>query len=348
MYSLMQEPFGKIYRYNKLAQLRDERFLDAIYIPSLASRNVSDQLVNSLLQFSKEIVFIYSNEVGCFSSSDSSFVRTIKISEHSAFLNAYSSKEANSNIAVEWRSDFDIPHKRSFALKEARERNYKYILMLDDDLHISRDNILCARQALNDGVSVVGFHVVDYPDVSTIDHLERIVLNRSNTISMTGSCMFINVEAVEGDFSNIYNEDLFFFLSQRNIDDVVSGGCIFQNKSDPWLDLKRVKHEQFGDLIYDAFKKQFLAKKHEKINWSKEIEERIIRINKIQNNTNDRFIRLSLNEAIIALNSIKVPDITRFIVESYLPRWIKDLCIYDDPISNESFERIKEVSYVKN
>ena len=58
--------------------------------------------------------------------------------------------------------------------------------------------------------------------------------------------------------------------------------------------------------------------------------------------------RSSLNEAIIALNSIKVPDITRFIVESYLPRWIKDLCIYDDPISNESFERIKEVSYVKN
>ena len=112
---------------------------------------------------------------------------------------------------------------------------------------MTESNMQVGLSGLTYNKTIIGFHVVHYPDVSTIDHIERIVMKNANVISMTGSCMLINVEKINGDFSLVYNEDLFFFMKQINPQDIVFGGTIWQKEYQPWEFKDRVRHEQFGD-----------------------------------------------------------------------------------------------------
>lgn len=345
MYQLLNEPFGQLHISN-CNSYNSTTKLDAVYVPSLSTRRTPSTSIELLSRFSKEIVFVYTDRIGLFESNDSASIRVETIENNSDFLNNYNSRKVNRNLAIAWRPDFDIPHKRSFALSDARCHGYKRIMLLDDDLFLSEDNLISAISALNNGAVIVGFHVTNYPDVSTIDHLERLVLGKDNIISMTGSCMIIDMTSVCGDFVNVYNEDLFFFLSQKNIEKVVSGGCILQEKSLPWLNLSRVMHEQFGDLIYDSLKKRFLSRGYKMINWEEEINERIERIDFIKRNTSNEFYIRALDAAHISLTKLSVTDIKGFIVNSYLPEWIKEMC--GSTATNISNKQEREEAYVNH
>ena len=322
--SLLVAPFGavvdnSIYDYFNNIQCD---MIDAVYIPTLEHKKSPAVNVDTLLQYSKEVVLLYSNNVAKWAVARSNRVRIEQMIHHANFCREYRSREGNDNIAVKWRPTFDIPLKRSFALSDARKRRYKKVLLLDDDICITPQVIPRCSRLLDAGYSIVGFHVIDYPDVSTIDHIERIVNGQENIISMTGSCMFLNVNQVQGDFLNVYNEDLFFFMQQPHPNKVVSGGIACQRAYLPWSDLNRIQHEQFGDLIYDAIKTRFLGTGVGNIQWDKELLNRVSRIESIKGSSNDPAVIAALDAAVTSVKDIKVSDIEAFIRCCKFASWV--------------------------
>lgn len=306
---IIDNPFGKLYSGKKYNSK-----LDAIYIPTLKDRSLPCTDLKWLLRYAKEIIFLFSEEKAEWATNRDN-IKSTTIND-SVFYNDYKNRNVNINISNKWRPDFDIPVKRSYALLDARERNLKKILLLDDDIFMLEDNMATGLSGIDNGISVVGFHVADFPDVSTIDHIERIITKKSNWISMTGSCMFINVKKVSGYFPLIYNEDLFFFLNQEDKSKIMSGGFIKQKKYEPWLYPQRVRHEQFGDLIYEAIKRNFITN-NGKINWEYEIEFRLSRIKELIKLTDNDLFQKSLLAAYEATKEITLNDINLFIANYF-------------------------------
>lgn len=301
---IIDNPFGKLYSGKKYNSK-----LDAIYIPTLKNRPLPCTNLKWLLQYTKEIIFLFSEEKAEWATNRDN-IKIITIND-SAFYNDYKNRTVNINISNKWRPNFDIPIKRSYALSDARERNFQKILLLDDDIFMSKDNMVTGLSGIDNGMNIIGFHVVDYPDVSTIDHIERIIRKKSNYISMTGSCIFINIKRISGYFPLIYNEDLFFFLNQKDKSKIASGGFAKQKSYEPWLYPQRVRHEQFGDLIYEAIKRSF-ANNNYKINWEYEIEFRLSRINRLIELTENDLFKKSLLAAYEATKEITLNDINHF------------------------------------
>ena len=315
---LLTKPFGKIIESEESTII-----LDAVYIPVLKERPIPITDFNWLLQYSKEIVVLFSEGCADWAIGLGNRFRIEEI-KNNAFCEKYLKREENRNPSVKLRPNFDIPVKRSYALFDAQNRNYEYVLFLDDDIKMSEDNMHTGLSGLAQNNAIVGFHVIDYPDVSTIDHVERIERNCPNLISMTGSCMFLNINKVVGDFPLVYNEDLFFFMKQTNPQEVVSGGTVIQNEYCPWFFSERIRHEQFGDLIYEALKKRFMGIDVTVIEWEKEIQFRLNRIKMLQEDTTQEIMKKALSEAYEATNAIQAEDINNFIANYQFAAWVKD------------------------
>lgn len=315
----MTSPFGREFEDVSCSFMPK---LDAVYIPALASRDKPSFDMEQLLRYTEKVFFLFSDVITDWGIQMPSKVKLISMEKQTSFIKQYILQRGNINPSVEFRPNFDIPLKRSYALFDARKNSFRSILLLDDDILITQDTLKKGISALAHGVSVMGFHVVDYPDVSTLDHISRIVCEKENVVSMTGSCMFINVDEVTGDFPNVYNEDLFFFMMQPRQFSVVSGGFVRQCPYESFQSLDRVKHEQFGDLIYDAIKKRFLGYTNDRIDWDFEIEDRIKYIDYLHSQTTNSSAKQALVEAKNAISCFSKKDITDFLSAYPFAEWV--------------------------
>lgn len=222
---------------------------------------------------------------------------------------------------LKWRPDFDIPIKRSYALYDARKKNAEYIWLLDDDIIISQDNYFRAIRAMVGGKGIVGFHVTEYPDMSIMDHAKRIVDHHNARISMTGSCMFINVKKVRGYFPYVYNEDLFFFM-QQPFQNVVSGGTIRQVERTSWTDFERIRHEQLGDFIYNVYKSRFLKLNTGMIDWKNEKKEQLEQLNRLYETVSDEMVKEAVRVAYEATKYIDIYEVEEFVNNCQFADWV--------------------------
>lgn len=166
-------------------------------------------------------------------------------------ISKYSSTQNPSQIH---KPDYDIPYKRNVALLDARENDYRTICLLDDDITLTNDDFLKAREALITDVDIASFHVLDYPDVSTIDHIERILTQTESRVSIGGNCLFMNTHRIHSFFPEMYNDDWFFIFSHIENRKIVSLGEAKQRIYEPWKDLDRIAFEQCGDIIIEGAK----------------------------------------------------------------------------------------------
>ncbi|MFR3529030.1 MAG: hypothetical protein ACLTTZ_00465 [Lachnospiraceae bacterium] len=313
---LLTNPFGKIIQTNNY-----NKELDAVYMPVLSSRNLPVTDLKWLLQYAKEVVLLYSDKCADWSYNLNQRIR-IEMVNKTSFYEKYMKRNENRNPSIKYRPDFDIPLKRSYALFDAQNNGYENILFLDDDILMTEKNMRYGLSGLTNQKSIVGFHVTDYPDVSTIDHIERIITNCTNTISMTGSCMFCNVRKIDGDFPLLYNEDLFFFMKQKNPNDIISGGTVIQREYYPWLSYDRIRHEQFGDIIYEAIKRRFLNPLLGRIDWNEEIQLRLERIERLQCCTFQDHFTYALQAAYNGTKDIKKSALERFLYDYQFEEWV--------------------------
>ena len=226
--------------------------LSAIYIPTRSCRKHLGTDVQTLLQFSNRVILLCSGGQppwGPENNTNSRYTSILNMSGALAF-EQFLSRPSSRNPSLCVTSSYDLPYKRNFALHHARNSGFRYIGLLDDDIVLSATDIAASIDALAQGGGIVGFHILDYPDISALDHVRRLVLRKPARVSMGGNCIFFDSTQVYGFFPYIYNEDWLFLMTnyERHVN-VRSMGVAHQFGHKPWRDLQRVQFEQFGDVL---------------------------------------------------------------------------------------------------
>lgn len=234
---------------------------DAIYIPTNFNRGRIAQNIDTLKECSERIIILMSEglsetkRIQC----DLHDVKNVHFIE-TPIVQLYS-KKSSENPSIKINDRFDLPEKRNFALIHSRENNYKKILLLDDDIIIKKNDLIYAATLIDDGYPLVGYYVLDYPDVSCVDHILRLKECQPTRVSVGGNCLGINVEQVKGFFPYCYNEDWLFIYGANSHLKTASAGYAMQLPGEPWMDKTRVKFEQFGDVISYGMKKNAITKR---------------------------------------------------------------------------------------
>lgn len=231
--------------------------LDAIYIPSHRPYYQLAANIDILHTYSNHIIVMCSHEPPVWSNCLDDPKRHLIISgmaESPSYRN-YLARPSSCNPSLRVKRDYDLPYKRTFALTHARSSGFRFIGLLDDDIGLTDEGMSLMSNLLKTAVDIVGFHVLNFPDVSTIDHIERYLTRRPSLVSIGGNCLFLDLHRIRGFFPYVYNEDWLFLLGHLHNLRIGSAGLATQRPHQPWTDASRIRFEQFGELIISGVKK---------------------------------------------------------------------------------------------
>jgi hypothetical protein len=229
--------------------------LDAIFVPTIREQSTFITLIEMYSEMTQHLwIMPTKNAIPFFFNSitlppNVELIPSSRIeSEHRLLLERNSSNNPTRKIA----DDYDIPSKRNLALKISRNKGYDTILLLDDDITIEPDTSILLSRIRNTEATIGGCCIHDFPDVSTIEHVERYVTGRRSKTMPGGNCMVINIKKISGFFPYLYNDDWFFSVwNTRNTPGLYVGDA-YQTPHFPWHFIQRVRFEEFGDTIING------------------------------------------------------------------------------------------------
>lgn len=145
---------------------------------------------------------------------------------------------------------WQLPLKRSYALFRSVQLGHRRIMLLDDDIRFEKEDVLRNAIALLDAFDCVSCPAVDFPDMSSIDHISSD-LGKPESVFLSGACMLLNIKSPPAQFfPQIYNEDWLFLLSVPK-NRIACGGVTKQKPYDPFTN-HRVTFQERGDLVAPA------------------------------------------------------------------------------------------------
>lgn len=145
--------------------------------------------------------------------------------------------------------NFDLPTKRNLALQISRERGFRAILLVDDDIALTSPLVDAGARTIRNGATIAATYSLKAPDISTIDLVRSRLTKTKPRVSISGSCVFVDPAQTTGFFPYVYNEDWLFFAAN-----ILAGKQIVRLTSSSQLPRtdnpqKRVLFEQFGDVV---------------------------------------------------------------------------------------------------
>lgn len=245
-----RQPFKK--RGAESVQQVPSSTLDAIFVPTCRTESAFVRQLEQLASLADILCILPTGPASETFQSTKAFPRNLRIipSETIATIHRHFLQRASSqNPSLIVTPDYDLPAKRNLALHLARSCGLQRICLLDDDITISPEQVRAATGALSEDVPMAGFYVFDFPDVSTIDHIHRMVTNTPSETLPGGNCLFTLVNRVEGFFPYIYNEDWIFVLHNSTSRTGFVAGDVKQEAHTPWQNHNRVKFEEFGEAV---------------------------------------------------------------------------------------------------
>jgi hypothetical protein len=286
--------------------------LDAIFIPTHRTTSVLDKQLAVYSRVASNVsVFVSKSAAQCqFATTGENGQRwtVVNLAENSHWQDKFFSLKSSCNPSGRYSSEYDLPLKRSLALLHSRQQGFRYIGLIDDDIVVSEAQVRTAAHLLRRGATLVGGYALSYPDVSVTDHIDRMITGNASETLVGGNCLFVDVNAVTGFFPYIYNEDWLFVLNNFHEDRCYSIGEVQHLPHTPWLDLPRVRFEQFGDLIIDVLLYQDSGKiavpKIDANDWSYFITRRSEELEQLLRSTSDPTLTRALREAITAVSGI--------------------------------------------
>ena len=236
--------------------------IDAIYMPTQSHRPPPATDLNLLAHHSERVYLLFSDSEAKWSTD--AIPKVVAKCDLATYfdLDSYLGHPVSANPSVEIAPQYDIPSKRTWALIHARSQGYAAIGMIDDDIQLSATDLIRVRQAIVAEADFISFHVLDYPDVSTIDLIERIVTRVPSRASIGGNCLFMVPQMCRTFFPFTYNDDWFFILLHLGHARIKSLGTATQRPYAPWESATRVRFEQFGDIIIEGMKRQVRRGEH--------------------------------------------------------------------------------------
>jgi len=327
-----EAPIGHSYSFNK--HIDPSFIFDAIYIPTMAQRNNITNIVKTCNSLTKNIFILHSGYISptlleCTNNENVKLIDIHKVKCFSSFKNWYLS----CNPSLDADSTYDLPLKRNFALEHSSENGFKYIGLIDDDILFHENDLKKALFTLDNNAEMVGFNVLDFPDKSTIEHIERFITKQPSKVSIGGNFLFFERDKICGFFPYIYNEDWFFIL--RNIKENVtikSAGVVCQEYHEPWHNIQRIKFEQFGELIinglYPYFQKGLFDFTKEKQYWEVFHNDYLSKLHMLLEHDKNNLWQTPILAAIEQVKKIEIRDIEEFSInfDNIIYDRRKDLC----------------------
>jgi hypothetical protein len=159
------------------------------------------------------------------------------------------SSSAFSNANANRASDLSV--KRNIGLLMARLHGWRKIAFVDDDITMSAQDLVRLGQQL-DHHQITGMICQDYPDNSVFCHARRLA-KMPQDVFVTGAVLGVNCSDLPLPFfSDIYNEDWFFFAEAAAHRRLTKVGEARQAVYDPYAEPARASHEEFGDLLAEG------------------------------------------------------------------------------------------------
>jgi hypothetical protein len=147
----------------------------------------------------------------------------------------------------------DTSNKRNVALLIGRMLGWQRVLFLDDDIQgLTAQQVRRAASVVNrDGVRMVGWRPVNYPDNSVACHALRSSGRRQDVFIGAGA-LLVELTGDLPHFPPIYNEDWLFWHDQVVGRRIKRLGRVRQTRYDPYADPQRARREEFGDVLAEG------------------------------------------------------------------------------------------------
>jgi hypothetical protein len=288
--------------------------LDAVFIPTQAHRRPPATELTLLRKHARHVVLLFSDGLAEW-AADSECQAHDDLSRFDA--DAYDSLPTARPPSRLLMPEYDIPAKRTYALQLARQAGWEHIGLLDDDIGLTSRDLTRARRALAEGIRVASFHVLECPDVSTVDHLERMITGATSHVALGGNCLFLRVNSARTHFPPVYNDDWLFLFAHRDAGEVVSLGTASQRDYRPWLTKGRAAFEQFGDVLIEGLKENVTANrrllKPPLRGWDAVLDSYRRRLERLRAAASDPAHKSCLDEASDAANQISPNDLGRYL-----------------------------------
>ncbi|HEY0448425.1 hypothetical protein [Actinophytocola sp.] len=178
----------------------------------------------------------------------------------------------------------DTSLKRNLGLLLARLVGWERIVFLDDDIIVSEPKDLADAAGLTDTYAGVGLAIGGYPDNSVVCHAYREAGGAQETF-VGGGALAVGASSLTSFFPNIYNEDWFFLLGEKDLRPTSTAGTALQRPYDPFADEMRARLEELGDCLAEGLFWLFDNKKQIKdadaAYWRQALDRRISFISKV-------------------------------------------------------------------
>ncbi len=133
----------------------------------------------------------------------------------------------------------------------ARLNGWRKIAFVDDDITVSVQDLAKLGHQL-DHHQIAGMACRDYPDNSVFCHARRLA-KMPQDVFVTGAVLGVNCSDLPLPFfSDIYNEDWFFFAEAAAHRRLTKVGEARQAAYDPFEKPARARHEEFGDVLAEG------------------------------------------------------------------------------------------------
>jgi hypothetical protein len=235
--------------------------LDAIYIPFRDRVEYVKELLFSLRSQNTAIYLLPSQQIDLSSVSPSADMdlRVLKADAdgfRSFFDNLLTSQHKHTTV---YRTSWDLPFKRSFALRHALSNSYEKVLFIDDDIRPATSSLLTTGASCLDKCAIAGCFVDEFIDTSLVGHLERRA-GEGVYPFLSGSFIFLKPFEAIGFFPCIYNEDWLFMIPHVLTRSICSFGSVRQLPFDPFGDINKAAFQEFGDIVAEGLYSLILAK----------------------------------------------------------------------------------------
>ncbi|MFG2073616.1 hypothetical protein [Nonomuraea maritima] len=145
----------------------------------------------------------------------------------------------------------DLSAKRNLGLLLARLLGWERIVFLDDDIEVSGHEDVARAAALLDVYDAVGMHIGGYPDNSVVCHAHRLAGGKQDSF-VGGGALAVHTTRNPSFFPNIYNEDWFYLLNDKELRQLAVTGMVKQRPYDPFDRPVRARDQEFGDTLAEG------------------------------------------------------------------------------------------------
>nr|WP_291415508.1 hypothetical protein [Actinophytocola sp.] len=145
----------------------------------------------------------------------------------------------------------DTSLKRNLGLLLARLVGWERVVFLDDDIIVSESKDLEDAAGLTDSYAGVGMAIGGFPDNSVVCHAYRAAGGAQETF-IGGGALAVGRDSITSFFPNIYNEDWFFLLGDKDLRPTAITGTVLQKPYDPFADHMRARLEELGDCLAEG------------------------------------------------------------------------------------------------